>query len=112
MVAETTEKFLTSANKLLLKKVGVTAAIGFLAVFLPGVLTALDSIEGGDAHSFGTTFWFSLLAGAIAGALRAVLALSPVNLFATDALHSVGQEHPDEIVVSTEPQTTSTRRVA
>ena len=104
-----TDTWLTSANKLLLKKAAITGVIAFLAVFIPAVLTVLDEIEGGAAHDFSTGFWFSLLAGAIAAALRAILALSPLNLVPTDALNSIGGSSKDEVVVSTKTPTASKR---
>jgi hypothetical protein len=98
-MADTVNTWLTSANKLLLKKMAVTGLIGFLSVFLPAVLKGLDEIEGGAAHHFSTEFWFSLLAGAVAAGLRAVLALSPWNLLPTDVLHGFRKDKPTEILV-------------
>ena len=102
------ETWLTSANKLLLKKMAVTGAIGFLSVFLPAVLTALDEIEGGAGHAFSTEFWFSLLAGAVAAGLRGVIALSPWNLLPTDVLHGFSKDKPTEVLVEAGPTASST----
>ena len=90
----------SSANWLLAKKTAVAGAIAFLAVFIPGVLSVLDEIEGGSGHPFETTFWFSLLAGAIGAALRAIVAVLPWNLLPTDAFHGFGKDKPDEVVVT------------
>ena len=102
-MADTTSTWLTSANKLLLKKMAVAGVIAFLSVFIPAVLTALDEIEGGGGHSFSTEFWFSLLAGAVGAALRGALAYLPWNFTPTDALHGFAKDKPTEVVVETAP---------
>ena len=92
----------TTRRKLLAKKVGFAGAIAFLAVFIPGVLSILDEIEGGSGHPFQTTFWFSLLAGAVGAGIRAIVAVLPWNLMPTDALHGFGQDKPTEVKVEVE----------
>lgn len=88
----------SSTNVLLAKKIALAGGIGFLAVFIPGVLSVLDEIEGGSGHPFETTFWFSLLAAAVAAAIRGILAVLPWNLVPTDALHGFGNK-PTQVVV-------------
>ena len=60
---EPMETWLTTANKLLLRKMAVAGVISFLAVFIPAMLTALDEIEGGGEHSFSTKFWILAAGG-------------------------------------------------
>ena len=95
------ETWLTTANKLLLRKMAVAGVVSFLSVFIPSMLTALDEIEGGGEHSFSTKFWISLLAGAVGAGLRGALAFLPWNLTPTDALHSVGGSSVTEVTVDT-----------
>ena len=85
--------------KLLAKKCAMAGGVSFLAVFIPAVLTALDEIEGGEGHSFSTEFWFSLLAGAVGAAVRAIIAVLPWNFVATDALHSIGGSRASEVKI-------------
>ena len=102
------ETWLTTANKLLLRKMALAGAVSFLAVFIPALLTALDEIEGGEGHSFSTKFWFSLLAGAVGAGLRGALALLPWNFTPTDSLHSLGESKTTEVVVDTKGGTPPT----
>lgn len=77
-------------NTLLLKKLVVAFLVAFGGVFLPGVLKVLDDIHNGVGTSWGTAFWLSLVAGGVAAGLRAILALSPINLVPSDAEHTLG----------------------
>jgi hypothetical protein len=76
-------------NSLLFKKLVVAFLVGFGGVFIPGVLNVLDDIHNGINNGWGTSFWLALVSGAVAAAVRAVLALSPINLVPSDAEHSL-----------------------
>ena len=76
-------------NALLLRKMLVAFAVAFGGVFIPAVLNILDDVHNGINNNWDTAFWISLVAGAVAAGLRALLALSPVNVIPSDAQHSL-----------------------
>jgi hypothetical protein len=84
------DEILTSKNKLLLRKMGVAFIVGFLGVFLPAALQVLDALQSGTEQPDNwNVFWISLISGAVAAGVRAVLALSPISLTQTDKLNSL-----------------------
>lgn len=66
--------------ELLLEKVLEYFALGFAAVFIPGVLNLLDDVHNGVGNSWHTSFWLALLAGGVAAGIRAVLNVLPFSL--------------------------------
>jgi hypothetical protein len=76
-------------NSLLAKKMLVAFVVAFAGVLVPAVLKILDSVASGAPSSWGKAFWISLVAGAFAAGVRALLALSPINLVPSDAQHTL-----------------------
>ncbi len=76
-------------NKLLLQKMVVAFLAAFGGVMVPAVLKILDDVSNGTPSSWGKAFWISLVAGAFAAGVRALLALSPLNLVPSDKQHSL-----------------------
>jgi hypothetical protein len=76
-------------NALLVKKMLIAFLVAFGGVFIPAVLNILDDLHNGVGSSWGTAFWLSLVSGAVAAGVRAVLALSPINLVPSDSGHSL-----------------------
>jgi len=71
---------------LFLKKLLVAFVIGFGGVFIPAILTLLDKVSNGTPTSFDKSLWISLVSGAVAAGLRALLVLIPgLNLVPSDA---------------------------
>lgn len=79
-------------NALLLRKLVVAFLVAFGGVFIPAVLKILDDVHSGVPTAWGASFWIALVAGAFAAGVRAVLALSPINLVPSDAEHTLGGE--------------------
>lgn len=75
---------------LLARKMVVAFGLGFSGVFLPAALNTLDRVASGAPTSWSTSAVLALVAGAVATGLRAALALSPINLFPSDRLHTIG----------------------
>lgn len=69
---------------LLIRKMLVAFAVTFGGALIPAVLDWLNHPQATSRN-----FWFALLAGALAAGLRAVLALSPINLVPSDAQHTL-----------------------
>lgn len=76
-------------NSLLVKKLLVAFIVGFGGVIVPGVLKVLDDVQNGVATDFTHAFWLSMVAGAFAAGIRALLAISPINLVPSDKEHSL-----------------------
>ena len=76
-------------NTFLLRKMLVAFVVSFAAVFIPAVLNVLDQIHAGTAPNWSSSFWLSLAAGAVGAGVRAILALSPINLVPSDAQHTI-----------------------
>lgn len=99
--ASTHTKTATVSNTgLLLKKLAVAFATGFLGYMIPKVLTLLSALSTGAPSGFGKTLVISAVAGAFAAGLRLALALSPINLLPTDALHTIGAKKAKAVTVS------------
>jgi hypothetical protein len=82
-------------NNLLFRKMGVAFLIAFGGVLVPAVLKILDDVHNGVPTSFSGAFWISIVAGAFGAGLRALLAISPINLVPSDAQHTlVGKRNP------------------
>lgn len=76
-------------NALLGKKLLVAFLMAFGGVLVPAVLKILDDVHNGVPTSFSGAFWIALVAGAFGAGLRALLAISPINLVPSDAQHTV-----------------------
>ncbi len=76
-------------NSLLVKKMLVAFIVAFGGVFIPAVLKVLDDINSGVGSSWERSFWLSLVAGGVAAGVRAVLAISPLNLVPSDSQHTL-----------------------
>jgi hypothetical protein len=79
----------SQTTQLLARKLAIAFIVGFGGIFLPAVLDVLDAVAKGDPANFSTTLIWSTVAGAFAAGIRAVLALSPLNLTPSDALHTI-----------------------
>lgn len=76
-------------NSLLARKLLVAFLVGFGGVFIPAALTLLDKVASGTPSGVGKDLVISLVSGAFAAGVRALLAFSPVNLVPSDAEHSL-----------------------
>jgi hypothetical protein len=94
------KEWLTTRTGLVARKALIAFITGFLGVLIPAALQILDAIQAGEEPTWTSAFLISLVAGAFAAGVRAVLALSPLNLSATDKLTSLGS-HSDTITVTT-----------
>jgi hypothetical protein len=98
------DMFLTTKNKLLLRKMGIAFIVGFLGIFIPAALQVLDALQSGteQPHNWNV-FFISLITGAVAAGVRAALALSPINLGSTDKINSLtGKTKADAVEVRAE----------
>lgn len=80
-------------NKLLLQKMLMAFLVTFGGVIIPAMLNVLDDIHNGVPHHFDSAFWIAMAAGAFGAAVRAVLALSPINIVPSDAQHTLFAKH-------------------
>jgi hypothetical protein len=94
--------WLTTKQGLVVRKSVIAFVTAFLGVLIPAILQILDAIQKGGEPTWSSAIWISLIAGAFAAGVRAVLALSPLNLSATDKLTSLGS-HEDTVTVTTKP---------
>lgn len=67
--------------------------ITFGGVMIPAMLNVLDDIHNGVPHHFDSSWWIAVACGAFGAALRAVLALSPINIVPSDAQHTLFKSH-------------------
>jgi hypothetical protein len=73
-------------NKLL----GQKMLIAFIVAFLGAFITALAGISKEPNYHWSSAVIIGLIVGALGAGLRAVLALSPVNLTPSDRQHTIG----------------------
>jgi hypothetical protein len=92
--------WLTTKQGLIARKAFIAFLVGFLGVLIPALLNILDSVANGAPFDWGTSLLASLIAGAFAAGIRAVLAISPLNLSSTDQLTSIGSK-TDAVTVTT-----------
>jgi hypothetical protein len=93
--------WLTTKQGLLARKAFVAFITAFLGVLLPATLQILDAIQSGGEPKVASALLISLVAGAFAAGIRALLALSPINLTATDSLTTLGSGATDTVTVTT-----------
>jgi hypothetical protein len=74
-----------AANKLLAQKL----LIAFIVSFVGALLTSLEGLGKQPHFGLDRSLIISLIVGALGAGMRAVLALGPVNLVASDAKHSL-----------------------
>lgn len=74
-----------TVNKLLLQKLALAFAVGFVGALLTSAAGWGDSPN----TSWGRAFWIGLLVGAVSAGARAVLALGPFNVVPSDTQHSL-----------------------
>jgi hypothetical protein len=92
--------WLTTKQGLLFRKAMIAFIVAFLGVLIPALLQVFDAIQDGDEPSAWKAVLMSAIAGAFAAGIRAVLALSPLNLSSTDSLTSLGSKE-DTVTVTT-----------
>lgn len=78
-----------SANVLLLRKLALVFALTFVG-------SAVDAWQGWESSSLplSKSVVVGVIVGAIVAGLRALIALSPVNVVPSDAQHTVGRRKP------------------
>ena len=84
--------FLTTKTGLLVRKAVVAFIVTFLAVLIPAGLQILDQIQKGGEPTLTSAPLVALVAGAFGAAVRAVLAILPINLGATDQINTIGSD--------------------
>lgn len=97
-------------DKLLLKKLGVGALIGFLASFLPALLPIIDQMDELVSGEVDYSILLALLIGAIGAGLGAAtrfLIAYLTNFLPTDTMTGPGSR-PDAVVVSKAGKVTAT----
>lgn len=72
-------------NKLLIEKM----FIAFLVAFLGAFITAIEGLSKEPDYHWSGAVVIGLVVGALGAGLRAVFALSPVNLTPSDAQHTI-----------------------
>jgi hypothetical protein len=95
--------WLTTKQGLVVRKSVIAFITAFLGVMIPAILQILDQIQKGGEPTWSSALWISLIAGAFAAGIRAVLAISPLNLSATDKLTSWGSKEESVTVTTKKP---------
>jgi len=73
-------------DRLLIRKM----IIAFLVAFFGALITTLTGLSSEPEFNFTTSIIISAIVGALSAGVRAVLALSPINITPSDAQHSLG----------------------
>jgi hypothetical protein len=86
-------------NRLFIKKLVLAFALGFVPVFLYGLLDILDAFSHGEAdYNLLASIAVAAVTGALSAGIRAVLALF-TNWMPTDNLHGIG-DNPERVTVT------------
>ena len=77
---------MSNTTRLLIEKL----VMAFLVAFFGALLTSLEGLSKQPDFGWNKSLIIAVIVGALGAGIRAVLALSPINIVSSDSLHTLG----------------------